>query len=208
MKNRSVSGYDLIAPFYDDLAGLVFGKPLFDAQTFFFPEIPDQGNVLILGGGSGWILPILFKYKPQVKICYIDLSEKMIDRAKKNDPAKKIDFIVGTEGDIPEHYQFDTVILNFYVDGFPAEVLSSKLEWIYSHASENAIWLVTDFIETNQRMHRFVLWLTHIFFGLLIQHPNKHLVQWWKVFERSGFKISKEHTWSNGLIKSRVYLKD
>lgn len=206
MKNRSILGYNLIAPFYDDLAGLVFGQPLFDAQTFYFSEIPDGGKVLILGGGSGWILPFLFRQKPNVHVSYVDASERMIELAKtRNYPVAQVQFILGTEASIPVNFQFDAIILNFYVDGFSFNQLPSRLQLINVHMKTNAVWLVTDFAHTGKPSHRFILWLTHVFFRILIKHPNKRLVEWWKVFEQSRLKLTKEKSWSDGLIKSVLY---
>src|SRR5687767_4231553 len=207
MKDRSVSGYNLIAPFYDDLAGFVYGQPLFDAQTFYFSEIPDGGKVLILGGGSGWILPFLFRQKPNVQVSYVEASEKMIELAKtRNCPVDRVQFILGTEASIPFNFQFDAIILNFYVDGFSFNQLPSRLQLINTHMKTNAVWVVTDFVDTGRPNHRLILWLTHVFFRILIKHPNKRLVEWWKVFEQCGLKKKKEKLWKSGLIKSALYM--
>ena len=206
MNRRLANGYDFISSFYDDIAGLIFGKSLFDAQTFFFSEIPDGGNVLILGGGSGWILPILFQQKPDINICYIDVSGKMLELAKKRTyPGGRVQFIQGTEESIPEDLQFDSVILNFYVDGFSPAQLPSRLMLINASMKKNATWLVTDFMPTHQLRHQFIVWLTHVFFRILIKHPNKRLAEWWKVFEQTGFVVKKERSWTDGLIKSLIY---
>jgi SAM-dependent methyltransferase len=206
MNNRSINGYNLLAPFYDDLAGLIFGKSLFDAQIFFFNEIPPQSYILVLGGGSGWFLPKLFKVRPDIRVCYIDASEKMIRLAQNRKiPSDQIDFIQGTEELIPPHQKFDVVILNFYVDGFREDQLPHILNIIGGSMKPGAYWLLTDFMDTGKRSHRVLMWITHLFFKILIRHPNQKLVRWWKVFEQAGFKIIKEHAWSKGLIRSIIY---
>jgi SAM-dependent methyltransferase len=209
MNNRSINGYNLLAPFYDDLAALIFGKSLFDAQIFFFKEIPPQSYILVLGGGSGWFLPELFKRRPDIRVCYIDASEKMIRLAQhRKILPHQIHFIRGTEALIPQGEKFDVVILNFYVDGFNEDELPRILNTISESMKPGALWFLTDFMDTGKRSHRLLMWITHLFFKILIHHPNRKLVTWWKVFEQAGFKVIKERTWSRGLIRSIIYSRD
>ncbi len=50
------ANYNNSAWFYDSLAGLVYGKALVKAQVYLLQYIPADSNILIVGGGTGWIL--------------------------------------------------------------------------------------------------------------------------------------------------------
>ena len=200
------SGYDYIAPFYDDAVGLLFGKDIFDAQICFFHLIPPGASVLVLGGGSGWILPELFTFHPGVRVWYIDASEKMISLARKKSANLSVQFIQGTEADIPQGMLFDVVITNFYVDGFSASVLPGKIRTIQQHLPPHGQWIVTDFVETGQRKHQLALWLTHVFFRILVNHPNRRLVNWIEAFRTSGLHLEKEKEFHQGFIKTMLYV--
>ena len=179
------SGYDLIAPFYDDGVGLLFGKGIFDAQLCFLSEVTAGSNVLILGGGSGWLLEELFKTKKNLRVIYIDASAKMIELARKkvNLP---VEFICGTEMEIPENEVFDFIITNFYVDGFSQKSLDQNVAFIKRFLKEDGKWIVSDFVQTGKTKHRRKLWLIHLFFRILIKHPNHNLVDWQKAYGLSG----------------------
>ena len=92
-----VSNFDSIAPFYDFLVKLVFGKKIWEAQRTHLNEIPENGSVLILGGGPGRILESL---PANINVTYLELSSKMIERAKRIGNAEFI------------HDDFRTHILN------------------------------------------------------------------------------------------------
>ena len=49
-----MNGFNSIAPVYDALATLVFGRSIRNAQLCFLGDIGYRGKVLILGGGTGW----------------------------------------------------------------------------------------------------------------------------------------------------------
>ena len=208
MNNYSSSGYDKIAPFYDDMVGLIYGKDIFDAEIHFLDEIPVWANVLIIGGGTGWILLELIKLKPHCKIWYIDSSAKMMELSKrKMGDNKSIVFITGTEDDIPANKQFDIIITNFYLDGFSNEVLPIIIEKIEKQLRPNGKWLVTEFVDTGWKKHTFLLWLMHVFFKFICKHPNTRLVDWEPAFKLKGFVGLKEKNFYDGFIKSVVFCK-
>lgn len=202
MKNLSGSGYDRIAPIYDDLVGVIFGKDIFDAQTNYFEEIEDGSRILILGGGSGWILPVLIDGKQKVEIVYIDSSKKMIELSKKKTQTNMVEFICGTEEMIPSNLSFDLIITNFYLDSFSEHELPVKIEYIRSFMNPQGKWIITDFVDTGKRSDRWMLWLMHCFFRLLVKHPNKKLVDWEKALSKLMPNTRKEASWKDGFIRS------
>ena len=79
------ANYNKIAPVYDLLSRLVFGGAIVNAQRLLLPGLPrGQYRVLIVGGGTGWILDELGKQRPQgITVDYVEVSEKMISISKK-----------------------------------------------------------------------------------------------------------------------------
>jgi tRNA (cmo5U34)-methyltransferase len=58
MSVRVARGFDRLAPFYDSLARLIIGKGIKQSQLHFLNHLRGQNQgVLVLGGGTGWILP-------------------------------------------------------------------------------------------------------------------------------------------------------
>ncbi|MEP5106138.1 MAG: methyltransferase type 12, partial [Ekhidna sp.] len=56
-----VNDFDFVAPIYDRLSKLVFGKSLIKAQAYHLKVIGDKDRVLILGGGTGKLLEFIPK---------------------------------------------------------------------------------------------------------------------------------------------------
>src|SRR5579872_6146211 len=110
--------FDGISTIYDQLSQLVFGENLVESQKTFLKKIPNQSTILILGGGTGWILVELLKAQPNCEVWYIEASQKMISLSKeKTKSDNRVHFIHGTEDQIPD-VKFDVVITNFYLDLF------------------------------------------------------------------------------------------
>lgn len=171
------NNFDRIAFVYDRLARLLFGRSIIQSQLFFLHKIPDRSTVLILGGGSGWILEELLALRPSVEVCYIEASKRMISLAKErlqND--QRVQFICGTENDIPDR-AFTIVITNFYLDLFNQQSLSSVLQRIKKSLAPSANWIVTDFVD-KKRWHRVMLKIMYIFFRITTKIEASKLPEW------------------------------
>ena len=144
-------GFDRIAPYYDFLARLVFGNTIRRSQLKYLDSIPSGANVLILGGGTGWILAELFKVNPTCRVWYIEASIKMLEKAKTRGEVSssfQVFFIHGTERNLQQigDVRFDTVITNFYFDLFPSTYLRSVLEDIKRSINPGSKLLVSEFV--------------------------------------------------------------
>jgi len=70
--------------FYDRLAGLVYGKELIKSQVYLLPYIPANAHVLVVGGGTGWILEELARVHPSgLNITYAEIAPAMIALSQK-----------------------------------------------------------------------------------------------------------------------------
>ena len=130
---KTNAGFDFLAPVYDWIARLVFGKAITDSQTFFLNRIPQQADVLILGGGTGWLLEKISEQNKSCRIVYVDLSQQMIEKSKLRTTKDEVSFVQGTISDVPMDAKFDVVITNFYLDLFSDRKLELILEQIGIH---------------------------------------------------------------------------
>ena len=113
-------GFDRVAGFYDRMMRAVFGKSIVRAQTYFLPLIaPKAKKILIIGGGTGWIIQEVLKVNPTVQIYFIEISPKMIQQAQKKISTKnktQVKFIQGDENKIKAYAPYDVIISNFFLD--------------------------------------------------------------------------------------------
>jgi ubiquinone/menaquinone biosynthesis C-methylase UbiE len=203
-----MNDFNFVAPVYDRLARIVFGNRLREIQLIWLDLIPKDANVLIMGGGTGWILDEINKIKPQVHIDYVEASAKMVELSG-NRPIdmSDINLIYGNEANIPRNRVYDVIITNFFLDVFEIARLNSVLKKLNLVLSGNGILICSDFQMTKQLRHRFLIWLMHRFFGLVSGMESKHLKDLPKHIQESGFLLKEQATAYNGLLFSNVYVK-
>lgn len=203
MNNRIAKGFDLLASVYDTLARWVIGKGIMESQKYFLEKLPAKGRVLMLGGGTGWILPFMTEARPQLSIDYIELSEKMLQHARAQPGSDHIRFIRGTQNDIPAG-KYDVVITHFYLDMFTDLTLTRAVLKIKSSMNPQAQWIVTDFVNTTWR-HRAMLWIMYRFFRVVAGIEAKTLPAWPEIFAKAGASVQEEKIFSRGFIKAVLF---
>jgi ubiquinone/menaquinone biosynthesis C-methylase UbiE len=201
------NNFNYIAPVYDRLAALVFGKSLRQAQSFYLSRIPRGAKVLIIGGGSGWILEQVVLHTTGVTIDYVEASERMLTLSKRRvAPEASITFVHGTEESIPGA-GYDCIITNFFLDVFPANRLSTVISHLAQRLNAQGVWLCTDFRNTGRLNHRLLLWTMHTFFKLCAGLESGKLSDFRSYFSGQGLTLTEERLLRKGLVFSAVYKK-
>jgi tRNA (cmo5U34)-methyltransferase len=201
MSSRLAMGFDKLAPWYDWLARLVIGKGIHQSQIHFLSHLATRSKLLILGGGTGWILPSIFEVNPTLKIDYIDISPNMIAMAKERGKNSNVRFIIGTESNIPD-VEYDSVITNFYFDLFETEELRQVIARIKKSVQPGACWIATDFIR-EQAWHHSALRFMYYFFRLTTGLKTQKLPLWEQELCNVG-TIQFERKFGHGFIKSII----
>jgi SAM-dependent methyltransferase len=197
-------GYNVLAPVYDSLARLLLGKSIQQMQLRFLNVLISKNKLLILGGGTGWILLAIERINSNIQIDYVDLSTGMIKKAKERgtDPTR-IRFIEGTEQNIPDA-DYDCVITNFYLDLFSDTELKGIVICIKNCMQPNSYWFVTDFVTSNF-WSKVKVKCMYIFFWLTTGLKTTQLPDWDQILRSNGVKLLDEKNSKGGFIKSVVY---
>lgn len=203
MKENS---FDRVAPFYDGLTRLVFGKRLEQAQLEFVSKISEGSRVLILGGGTGWFLEKLVDFQPNLQIDYVEASEKMIALSQQRNLPGQIRFIHGTQEDIPETH-YDVIITHFFLDVFTQEKLRAVIKQLKNALASDGLWLCTDFRKTGKPFHAFLLWFMHRFFRITTKLQAREIQDFQDLLTEEGLKKNGLRYWRNGLIFSAAFRK-
>ena len=138
--------FDLVAPYYDRLAALVFGSVIKRCQMDVLVKISPKGKVLILGGGTGWIIPY-FRFDQIQKLTYVETSLKMLKLAQEKNlkiSSGVIDFIHGSEESVPNE-KYDCIISNFVLDCFSVKRLERVMILLRSHLNDGGLWYCSEF---------------------------------------------------------------
>lgn len=198
-----MNGFDYLAPIYDPLVNFIFGHSIKRATVFYFEQIKDGDKVLILGGGTGWILEELNGKNISVK--YVDSSKRMLEKAKK----KKVAFDAEFFSEIKEAIdgeQFDIIITPFFLDLFTTHEARNLVNILAVHLNINGKWLNIDFIETSVWRNKILLWIMYRFFNLTCNIQATELPDYEKVF-RDKLNLEKRNSFYNAMILSTLYTK-
>lgn len=204
-----MSNFDRIAPVYDFVSSLMFGEALRKAQKSFLSSVPAEANVLILGGGTGYVLEELLSSNQTCKVWYIEASRKMIDRARTRRHANdgRTTFIYGTHDDIDTKVVYDVVIMQFFLDLFSAEQISGLLEKLSGLSQPNSSIIAADFVN-NAWWHDVMLRTMYPFFNITASVGVSQLPDWSNVIEKGGYSEKRSNHYFGRFIKSGLFLKN
>jgi tRNA (cmo5U34)-methyltransferase len=209
--DAQLNRFNWMSASYDLLTRSIFGKHLHDAQLFYLKEIPQNGNVLLIGGGTGWLLKELIHINPTCKIWYIEASSSMITAAKRKinvADQRKVFFIHGTENSIPQGIQYDVVITNFFLDLFSPATLALVISKIKASLRLNGVWLISDFIHQDKWWQKVLLSTMYFFFRLTCGIESGKLPHWERSLGEAGLKEVRAQFFYGSFIKSAFFVRN
>lgn len=142
-----VNNYDKIARFYDRLSRLIFFKSQVNAQIDQLCYLPEKGRVLIVGGGTGWILEEIAKIHPEgLSLVYVEISAKMIGLSKERKLGRNaVSFVnLGIE-DFYSEVPFDVICTPFLFDNFAEKRAAMVFHHLDTMLNDKGLWFHTDF---------------------------------------------------------------
>ncbi|MEP6466928.1 MAG: class I SAM-dependent methyltransferase [Parafilimonas sp.] len=190
------NNYNAIASFYDVISRLVYKNAIVQAQIFLIQLIDDNNKVLIVGGGTGWILEEISKLNKQnISIVYVEKSAAMIALAKKRNYKNiNVHFIEKGIEDYAVLDQFNIIITPFLFDNF----LKQKIDVVFKKLSQllkqNGVWLYADFVndKTNKKLWQQLLLKTmYIFFRITTNIETQELINMRPYFEKDYTLLSQ-----------------
>jgi len=195
--------FNSIASFYDLLKKIVFQSSLDKASFLFLKEIPECSQILIIGGGSGEILPLL---KKSQKVTFIEKSSAMIELASQRNFVCAVEFI---EADIIEckfQLKYDAVITPFILDCFNEDLLSDLFSKLNNQLKHKGLWLHTDFYPQHI-LHKLFVRIMYAFFKISVGLRVSSIPDFDKLFGNSDLQLVKKVSFRHGFIQSRLYQK-
>lgn len=206
-----LNNYDRIAPYYDRLSRMIFLKSQVNAQIDQLKYLPHQGRVLIVGGGTGWILEEIAKVKPEgLKITYVEIAEKMIDLAKKRNLGENevLFFHSGIE-DFDTAQDFDVILTPFLFDNFEHERAMFVFEKLDNCLVKSGLWFWVDFSTSGSGgwWKHALLKTMYGFFRLIKMVEANHLVDITPFFLQRDYKQIQTKHYYGDFIKAVIYQK-
>lgn len=208
-----INNYDKIAAYYDRLSRMVFFKAQVNAQINQLKYIPENSTVLIVGGGTGWILEELAKVHPAgLHIVYVEISAKMIALSKaRNSGANAVEFVnMGIE-DFSSSIRFNVISTPFLFDNFSEQRALGVFEKLDALLKDKGHWLFVDFSLNGEKgkwwKSRF-LKVMYAFFKLIRIVEASELIDMEPYFKTANYRLISNSLYYGGFISGLVYYKD
>lgn len=204
--------FDTVAFLYDPLARLVFGRALERAQTRLFPHLKTGASVLILGGGTGFLLnAVLTRLRPRY-VLYLEASAQMLSRAAHRTDRHPlrccVTFRQGTQAELAPGESFDVVLLPFVLDLYTDETLRSVLlPPLLTALAPGGQLLVTDFDQPRTAPQRLILWAMYRFFRLSTGIEARRLPDWPRLLTQAGLTETEPVQLRNGQLRTGIWKK-
>lgn len=207
-----LNNYDRIAANYDRLSRLIFGKAIVRAQQSLLPLLAPPARVLIVGGGTGWILEEIARFHPAgLTIDYVEISSKMLDLARKRDfKDNQVIFVHAGIEDYTAPAAYKVVMTPFLFDNFGRERAQVVFEKLNNMLENGGLWLFTDFhIDKglNRLWQKALLRSMYVFFRNISHVEADQLPDMQALFKTSNFRIISETFHFGRFIHSVAYGK-
>jgi len=203
------ANYNNSAWFYDNLSKVIYGKAPLRAQIYLLSFIAPKSKIVLIGGGTGWILEEIAKVQPPgLQITYVEVASKMIALArKKNAGGNKVEFINQPIEDVSFSNNFDVVITPFLLDNFTEENLQKIFAHIHCSLKPGGLWLNADFQLTGKWWQKIMLKSMLLFFRTVCDIEAKKLPDIQAAFEKYGYRTTDQKSFFGDFILSSVYCK-
>lgn len=205
------TGFDRVAPFYDPLARLVFGDALQRAQQAALAGLPPgQPRVLIIGGGSGWVLGEVLRRRPDARVLYLEASAMMLAKSRATllqsapQHAGQVEFRLGTELDLRPDESFNVVITFFFLDLFEPTRLRAILSALNRVRRPGAPWLLADFRPAQTLWQRLLLRTMYRFFRLTTGISGRDMPDLHPELRNLGVQLHQQQLFFRGMVEASV----
>lgn len=202
--------FNRIAPVYDFLSSIVFGKQIINASACYLSELPISGNVLYIGGGSGILLNKMLENRPNITIDFVEPSSKFIELAKQNVNAQfygQVNFIHGNHLAISSQQKYNAVITFFVLDIFTETEAQLFCKSIYNSLVDSGLWLNADFEKPTHLGSKLLLKSMYVFFKLVSNINAKQLPDYDAVFKNLPLVTRSKKLFFHRIIGSSFLVK-
>ncbi|MGZ3944595.1 MAG: class I SAM-dependent methyltransferase [Mucilaginibacter sp.] len=204
------ANYNNSAWFYDRLSRLIYGGALIRSQVYLLQFIPKNSKILIVGGGTGWILEEIAKiHSSGLKITYVEIALKMMASSKKRNASNhEVDFINDAVENVSLQNDYDVVITPFLFDNFTEENFQKIFAHIHQALKPNGLWLNTDFQLTGKWWQSMMLKSMFVFFRTICGIEAKKLPGIQAAFDKYGYRQIEQKSFFGYFILSVTHRKN
>jgi SAM-dependent methyltransferase len=207
---------DRLAPYYERLEHLSFGRSLERSRFAFLRDAAIAEHAIVCGGGDGRFLARLLRVNARLEVDFVELSAKMLELAERRVAGMGRTFrarVSFREADVREFVPrpggYDLIVTIFFLDCFSEAELGGVVAQLASWARPEARWLLSDFREGETAIGR--LWTRAVIRGLYASFQwttglrVTRLPNYTAALARAGYALQREERCLGGLLHCSLW---
>ncbi|MCI4670183.1 MAG: methyltransferase domain-containing protein [Bacteroidia bacterium] len=213
-QEKTKNNFDFIAPVYDSLATWIYGKAIRMVQVDLLQYLRNGDKLLILGGGTGWIISEIFKIVEPELLVYVEPSQVMMEKSKQRinnlSPVQrlKVNLVHDRAENLQLNEEFDAILGFFFFDLFESRMLVKLLNRLQRNLKTRGKLLVADFfLKEKPSWRKPLLDAMYLFFRWVSGLANQSLAPFDEIFSNQGFKLASESFYFQNFIRGTAWYK-
>lgn len=204
------NNYDKIANYYDRIHHLFYGQSEVHAQVELLDYVRPGDRILILGGGTGWILEKIAAIFPSgLRITYVESSVRMMELTKTRVWAQnEVELVTSMVEEWKGETEYDCVLTGFFFDNFNEAHAAAIVRHVTAYLKIGGYWLESDFYYPRKRgklWQAILLNSMYISARLICGVEAKKLPDMDRIFAAAGYRVSYTSFHYQRFIRSVVY---
>ena len=192
------------------MSRLFFGRTEIDAQVDLLRYMRPGSRMLIVGGGTGWILEeIAARYPAGLKITYVESSGEMMRLARRRPVgACAVEFVQVPVEEFVTEGRFDCILTGFLFDNFSEDLSCRVIRRLCPMLERDGCWLFADFYYRRSGgpfWQGLMLRTMYLSARLICKVDARELPDMAVLFAAAGFRPLHISWYYRGFIKAVAY---
>ena len=193
---------------YDLLAKIVFFGAIRSSQVRLLGYINANDHVLIVGGGTGWILEEIDKMAKPLTITYVELHAGMMAKSKKRRLTDRLQVhFMASDIRAAALGQYDVIITNYVLDVFAEKDLEPVMNTLHEALKKDGRWIITDFVQVKHAAGKALVKLMYVFFRWTMSIEGNRLLDFEHRMAIRKFMPLECHHFFHKMIRTCIYTR-
>lgn len=206
---------DLIAPWYEPVERLCFGRALEHRRNAFLAELQAVRRAISCGEGDGRFITALLRSNPNVDVTAVDASWRMTQigsrRLLRTNPefSARTEYVCADIGTFAPPHVCDLIATHFFLDCFSTEGAAEVIQRVAQWAAPRAQWIVSEFAQPPSPMGKAlsgsIIRSLYAAFRLTTGLRTTCLPDYRPALASVGFELRKQEHALGGLLISELW---
>jgi ubiquinone/menaquinone biosynthesis C-methylase UbiE len=191
---------------------MFYGQAEINAQVELLEYVRPGDRLLIVGGGTGWILEKIGSIFPSgLEITYIESSARMMELTKMRKWGQnRVELVNSVVEEWKGEMEYDCIITGFFFDNFRDAHAEQIVHQLTPYLKIGGYWLEADFYYPRGRgklWQAVLLYSMYMSARLICGVEAKRLPDMERIFSKEGYRVVYTAFHYQRFIRSMVYRK-